>query len=147
MKLQPFVITPETYAAPLQVVGTAVTVLAAREATQGYEITYQEGGENTGPPPHSHAWDESFFVLEGTIEFLCDGQRSLCPAGTLVHIPAGTVHGFRYTAGGGRMLELSGPGGQAVAMFQAVNAISTGGEPDVPRLLEALADNGVKVAS
>ena len=55
MKAQPFVVTPKDYNRALNVIGTKVTVLASNTATQGYEITLQEGDEGTGPPPHSHS--------------------------------------------------------------------------------------------
>jgi len=108
MKTQPFVVTPKDYDPALHVLGTKVTVLASNAATQSYEITLQQGDEGTGPPLHSHNWDESFYVLKGKVEFSCAGKTVMCTPGTLVHVPAGTVHGFRYGAGGGEMLELTG---------------------------------------
>jgi len=48
-----------------------VTVLASNAATQGYEITRAQGEVGVGPPPHSHNWDESFYVLAGEVEFTC----------------------------------------------------------------------------
>jgi quercetin dioxygenase-like cupin family protein len=44
-----------------------VTVLASNAATQSYGITLQQGEEGPGPPPHSHDWDEAFYVLKGEI--------------------------------------------------------------------------------
>src|ERR1700761_2538718 len=113
MKTDAFVLTPDRYATALNVLGTHVTVLAANTMTKSYGITLQQGDEGTGPPPHSHDWDESFFVLRGEIEYLLDGQSHLCTAGTLVHAPRGTVHGFRYGKGGGQMPEI--PGNDALA--------------------------------
>ena len=69
MKAQPFVVTPADYAPPLHVLGTKVTVLASNTATHAYEITLQQGNEGTGPPLHSHNWDESFYVIRGEVEF------------------------------------------------------------------------------
>jgi quercetin dioxygenase-like cupin family protein len=64
-----------------------VTILAANAETHSYGVFLQEGEEGTGPPPHSHHWDECFYVLKGEDEFLCDGELKLCSAGTYVHIP------------------------------------------------------------
>src|SRR5690349_10305674 len=111
MKVDPFVVTPQNYRQPLVVVGVNVTVLASNEATKGYEITVQEGPEGTGPVRHTHPWDESFYVLRGTVDVDCDGRIVEAEPGTLVHFPAGTAHGYRFGAGGGAMLEISGPGG------------------------------------
>ena len=98
-----------------------------------------------GPPPHRHDWDESFYVLKGVIEFVCDGQASTCTPGTLVHVPRGTVHGFRYGAGGGQMLEITGQGALAAQMFAAVDKEIPAGPRDVARVLEVLGRNGVTV--
>jgi len=145
MKTQAFVVTPGTYGPPLNVLGTKVTVMASNLRTQSYELTLQRGDEGTGPPLHSHDWDESFFVLKGTIEFSFDGKSLLCAPGTLVHLPADTVHGFRYGAGGGEALELSGPGGRATTMFAAISKQVPPGPPDIPLVLKVLSANGVTV--
>src|SRR6478752_4668788 len=141
-----FVLTPDRRARPLNVVGTQVTVLAANTTTRSYGITLQQGDEGTGPPPHSHDWDEAFYVLSGEIRFLCDGEDHVCQPGTLVHIPRGTVHGFQYGKGGGQMLEITGENARAAQMFAAVDQASPSGPPDIPTLLQVLERNGVTVA-
>ena len=146
MKTQPFVLTPGDYDPPLNVLGTKVTVLASNAATQSYEITLQQGDEGTGPPLHSHNWDESFYVLKGQVEFSWTDKTVMCMPGTLVHVPAGTIHGFRYGPGGGEMLELTGQGGTATQMFTAINNEIPLGPPDIPKVLEVLKQNGVTVA-
>ncbi|MBV8955009.1 MAG: cupin domain-containing protein, partial [Solirubrobacterales bacterium] len=46
--------------------------------------------------PHWHEdLDEAFYVLEGEIEFLLDGQWRRAVAGSTVFVAAGTVHAFR----------------------------------------------------
>jgi quercetin dioxygenase-like cupin family protein len=147
MKTPFFVLTPDRHARPLNVVGTQVTVLASNAATQSYGITLQRGDEGTGPPPHSHDWDEAFYVLNGEIRFVCDGQAHVCRPGTLVHIPRGTVHGFQYGKGGGQMLEITGENARAAQMFAAVDQAIPVGPPDVSKLLHVLEQNGVTVAS
>jgi len=48
-----------------------------------------------GPPPHIHRReDETFFVLEGQVEFLLGTERITAGAGDFVSIPRGTVHRF-----------------------------------------------------
>jgi quercetin dioxygenase-like cupin family protein len=112
---------PGQHAPALHVVGTKVTVLASNQATQSYGITLQQGDEGTGPPPHSHDQDESFYVLKGKVEFLCEGMTYMCMPGTLVHGPRRTVHGFRYGASGGQMFEITGKDTLAAQMFTAVD--------------------------
>ncbi|HEX6726320.1 MAG TPA: cupin domain-containing protein [Nitrospira sp.] len=147
MKAQPFVVTPEDYDPALNVLGIKVTVLASNAATQGYEITLQKGEQGMGPPLHSHNWDESFYVLKGQVEFSCGGKTELCMPGTLVHVPASTVHGFRFCAGAGEMLELTGEGGSAIQMFTAIDKEIPPGPPDIPKVAEVLKQNGVTVAT
>ena len=147
MNVQTLVLKPDQHEPALNVVGTQVTVLASNAATQSYGITLQQGEEGTGPPPHSHDWDEAFYVLKGEIHFLCEGKAYACDAGTLVHVPRGTVHGFSYGSGGGQMLEITGPGALAAQMFKAVDNEIPTGPPDLPKLLDVLRRNGVVVAA
>ena len=126
-----FVLRPDQHEPALNVVGTQVTVLASNAATRSYGITLQQGDEGTGPPPHSHDWDEAFYVLKGEIHFLCDGKSYACQAGTLVHVPKGTVHGFSYA--------------RAAQMFTAVDSEIPVGPPDIPKLIDVLKRNGVTV--
>jgi quercetin dioxygenase-like cupin family protein len=145
MKTQPLVVTPQDYDPALNVLGIKVTVLASNKATQGYEITRQQGQKGMGPPAHSHNWDESFYVVAGEVEFTCAGKTVVCQPGTLVHVPAGMVHSFRYLADGCDVLEITGQDGMATQMFAAVSSEIPGGPPDVPKLLEVLKQNGVTV--
>src|SRR4030095_15336175 len=145
MKAQPFVVTPKDYDPALNVLGIKVTVLASNRATQSYEITRQQGEKGIGPPPHSHNWDESFYVVAGEVEFTCSGNTVVCSPGTLVHVPAGTVHSFRYLADGCDVLEITGQGGIATQMFTAVSREIPPGPPEIPQLLEVLKQNGVTV--
>ena len=147
MSIRHFVLRPDQHERALNVVGTQVTVLASNAATQSYGITLQQGEEGTGPPPHSHDWDEAFYVLKGEIQFLCDGKAHACNVGTLVHIPRGTVHGFSYGSGGGQMLEITGSGALAAQMFKALDTEIPVGPPDIPKLLDVLKRNGVTVAA
>lgn len=145
MKAQAFVVTPDDYDSPLNVLGARVTVLASNTATEAYEITRCQGEQGVGPPPHSHHWDESFYVISGEVEFTCSGKTVVCPPGTLVHVPADTVHSFRCLVDGCDMLELTGQGGRATQMFKAVSREIPPGPPEIPRLLEVLKENGVSV--
>jgi quercetin dioxygenase-like cupin family protein len=138
---------PGQHAPALKVVGMKVTLLASNETTQSYGFTLQQGDEGTGPPPHSHDWDESFCVLKGKVEFLRERKTYMCMPGTLVHAPRRTVHGFRYGAGGGQMLEITGKDALAAQMFTAVDNEIPVPPPDVTKLLEVLKNNGVTVAT
>jgi quercetin dioxygenase-like cupin family protein len=51
-----------------------------------------------GPPPHIHTReDETFYLLEGQIEFLLDDESVVAGPGDFVNVPRGTVHRFQNT--------------------------------------------------
>jgi len=60
-------------------------------------------------PLHRHANDmESFYVLEGEITFHIAGQPGVVARkGAFVHVPGGTVHGFRIESETARYLILT----------------------------------------
>ena len=145
MTVKPFVITPEEYAPALNIVGEHITVLASGEATESYEVFLQRGPEGSGPPPHSHPWDESFFVVKGQIDFGIGSQSMTATPGTLVHLPAGTVHWFRFGLGGGEMLSMTSRLG-ASKMFTDLAREVAPVNPDLATLSEVGARHGLKVA-
>jgi len=144
MNSKPLIVTSGDRSTALTVVGTNVTVLVSDTDSRDQQITLQSGAEGAGPPPHSHDWDESFYVTKGQVQFTCNGQATMCVAGTLVHVPAGTVHGFSYGSGGGEMLEVTGRGSKAVQMFSALDREIPPGPPDVPRVIQVAGEYGVK---
>ena len=148
MTAQPFVLTPDTYPAPLSVVGVNVTVLAAAEATQGYEVTFQQGDAGSGPPLHTHPWDECFFVLKGAVQFSFADHKVLARPGTVFHLPAGTTHGFQIMEDGSSMLEITGHGSRSTQMFTNIDREVSHGAPtaeDVPKLIGILSRYGATV--
>ena len=46
----------------------------------------------TGGRPHSHPNEQWIYVLQGTLESEVDGVKSRVAAGSLIYIPADTVH-------------------------------------------------------
>lgn len=147
MGSQGLILTPEQQPRPLSVVGMQITVLAANATTGSYGLTLQEGDEGTGPPPHRHGWDEAFYVLSGNIEFKCSGQTVACRQGTLVHVPRGTEHAFTFGSGGGRMLEITGPGADAAPFFTAIDREIPAGVMDLGKLLELAGRHGVEFSA
>ena len=117
---QPLIYTPSDRPTPINVIGEELTILASKSQTAGYELFHQDGKVGQGPPPHHHAWDEAFFVLKGSIEFGVDDRQLTATPGTLVHIPGGSVHWFRFIEDG-EMLSITGPGSGAAAFFTQVS--------------------------
>jgi quercetin dioxygenase-like cupin family protein len=142
---KPLVVTPRDYAPTLDIVGEHVTVLASGEATEGYEIFLQRGPEGSGPPPHSHPWDESFFVTKGQIDFGIGDDSTTALPGTLVHLPAGTVHWFRFGKGGGEMVSMTSRLGASKFFTDLAREVAPG-NPDLQQVVEVAARHGLKVA-
>lgn len=133
MSARAFTLAPEDRPRALNIVGEQVTVLASHRDTEGYEVFLQEGVAGSGPPPHHHEWDESFFVLDGEIEFGMGEKHMIATPGTLVHLPAGTTHWFRFSTDG-RMLSMTGKGSNASDFFTDVDAAIPDGSVDLEKM-------------
>jgi quercetin dioxygenase-like cupin family protein len=90
-----------------------------------------------GPPLHLHrTWDEAFYVLEGEMTFLIDGQTTTAPAGSFVFIPRGILHTFWNASDApARQLTIFTPAG-IEAYFEEASQVLTAGSDEV---LEAAA--------
>jgi len=91
-----------------------------------------------GPPPHVHrSYDEAFYVLDGSIAFLCDGTTRDCPTGSFVFVPRGAAHGFSNPAPTpARILVITSPG--AIRLVESIyEELERGGQPD-PTAMAAL---------
>jgi len=125
-------------------VGEKITVLASGAQTGSYEVFHQAGPEGSGPPPHNHPWDEAFYVIQGEIAFGIDDASLVARPGTLVHLPAGKTHWFRFGAGGGEMLSLTSREG-ASHMFVEFDREISPTSPDLGRLAEIGQRHGLTV--
>ena len=75
--MDPLVKTPGSFPAPLNIVGEQITILTSNKEYSGYELFIRQGPEGSGPPPHRHDWDESFYLLDGSVGFGYDDQSSV----------------------------------------------------------------------
>jgi len=141
----PLVVSPDKAPAPLKMVGEEITVLASAEQTGSYEIFRQSGSEGSGPPPHSHAWDEAFYVCEGQVVFGIDAEQDLIAGpGTLVHVPGGSTHWFRFGPNGGVMLSITSGAG-ASAFFTQVDREVSPTNPDLGLLVGVAMAHGLNI--
>ena len=80
-------------------------VLAELPELEAIELTFEPDWE--GVDPHTHADHiDSFYVLEGEVEFTVGEETIRGGVGTYVAAPPGAVHGFRI-AGSGRIRVLN----------------------------------------
>jgi quercetin dioxygenase-like cupin family protein len=70
-------------------------------------------GPFEGASPHTHAdQTDSFYVLEGELDFYVEGEWIRAGAGTFVAAPPGVEHGFtKRDEGTARFLNIHAPGG------------------------------------
>ena len=130
---------------PLQVVGEQIRVLAPAARTGSYEVFLQSGSEGAGPPPHTHPWDEAYFVIEGRLEVMLGDRKLEASAGKFVHVPRGTTHAFRILEASTKFLSINSHGG-AAEFFSDVDR-ETGGSLDVPKLISAAQRHQVAIAA
>jgi quercetin dioxygenase-like cupin family protein len=141
----PLIVPPDQAPAPLEVVGEQITVLAPGSRTGSYEIFRQAGPEGSGPPPHSHPWDEAFYVVDGEVVFGVDDQQDVVAhSGTLVHVPNGSTHWFRFGAGGGVMISMTSCAG-ASEFFTEVDQKVSSTDPDLGALVGIASSHGLNI--
>jgi quercetin dioxygenase-like cupin family protein len=84
------------------------TIKVGREELAIVEFELEPAFE--GPEPHAHEEHaDSFYVLEGEVEFLVEGERLLLGAGSFVAAPPGVVHTFAAGSGRSRVLNVHAP--------------------------------------
>ncbi|MDB4476509.1 cupin domain-containing protein [bacterium] len=135
------IVSPEERARPLKIAGFSITILASGEETEGYEIFHQVGPEGTGPGPHLHPWDESFFVLKGEVVCGVDDTETLARQGTLVHIPGNTTHWYRFGESGGEILSMTSYEG-ASHMYEDFDREGSWENPNRDHLVQLAAKHG-----
>ena len=76
--------------------GDTYTFLATTEETDGaYFVLEGTVPPGAGPPPHIHHDQvETFYVVEGQLEIMIDGQVHETKAGDFVHVSKGSPHSF-----------------------------------------------------
>jgi quercetin dioxygenase-like cupin family protein len=89
--------------------------LVSGEDTDGaFSLThcfFREGKEFT-PPPHYHKFeDETFYILEGEIEFHVGDKKFIAGAGEVVYSPKNVPHHFNIISKTAKALLLISPAG------------------------------------
>ena len=87
--------------------GLANTIRAETTELSVLEMEFDERWEGVNPHHHDEHVD-SFYVLEGEVEFLLGSEANQVEAGTYFAAPRGVTHGFR-PVGPARLLNLHAP--------------------------------------
>ncbi len=94
------------------VMGDKIVVKTAGSETDGrFSLLEFHTPKDVGPPPHSHAWREAYWVIEGEVEFIIDGKSQMLTPGSWVVVPGGTVHSSRAVSERARYLMFAEPAG------------------------------------
>lgn len=123
-------------------VGDEIRVLRAGGAFEIFELS---GPRDSGPPPHSHPWDEAYLGLEGEVEVTIGDEQHLLRAGDALASPAGTLHTYRIVSDRARMHVVTS-GHRASAFFADLDANVAHGMPtpeSFPGIVEVAVRNGV----
>jgi quercetin dioxygenase-like cupin family protein len=117
--MNPSNVTADTTHAPLWHMGSLFRWHATAKDTGGaYALAEIELRPGSEPPPHTHAHEEeSFYILDGVIDFVVDGKHSSAGAGELVILPRGRTHAFRVRSERARALLCITPAGLEEAFF------------------------------
>ena len=93
-------------------VGILWVMLATGEQTDGeYSMMWELCPKGSGPVPHYHDQDEQFYIMDGEITYLANGEELKAGPGTFVLIPRGTVHSFRIDSETATLLNSYTPAG------------------------------------
>ncbi len=93
---------------------TDVEVVVTKEQSEGrYTILRSRWLSTFQVPPHYHkVHSETFFVLDGEVEWTVGGETHVMRSGDAVYIPPNTVHSVRVVGGKDMiMLMIYEPGG------------------------------------
>jgi quercetin dioxygenase-like cupin family protein len=129
---------------PLNVLGAQVRFLCEAESTNGaWSVMTVTLPEHAGPPPHTHTWDEAYFITEGDVQFTLGDRRFTASAGDFVYTPGGVLHGFQgASAQPAHVLIFDAPA-HAGAFFKRVDREVKDLPRDLPKVLEIGKDAGI----
>ena len=123
---------------------TSTNFLATGALTGGaFALVEERSIRGISVPLHKHDDVESFYILEGEVSFFLNdepGVRAI--AGAFVHIPEGTVHGFRIESETVRYLILTTP--HHAEFYRAITLPSTEAIVDDAVIGKACQEYGVE---
>ena len=124
----------------------AMSVKATADETAGaFSLLEADEPAGFGPPMHIHRdAAEAFYVLDGEYIIFIAERQVVCPAGSFIYIPAGTLHGFRVGDVPSRKLNLYSPAAM-VGYFDDLSAALAAGDADADRLEEIALRHGMEV--
>jgi uncharacterized protein (TIGR02246 family) len=131
---------------PLYFLGLPTTLRATAQTTHGgFGLVESVMPPGFASPYHTHQLeDEAFYVVEGDMAFVCDGQWTIAGPGTFVFGPRNLPHGFKVVGDApARMLLLCSPGG--FEQFVVELSEPAPAPPDMAKLVAVAAKYSIEV--
>lgn len=130
---------------PLNVLGMPLTMLCEASETKGnWSLFEEEVPLGMGPPSHHHDWDEAYYILEGQVDFLIDGDTVRSSRGDFNYLPRGTTHGFKGASDRpARVLIFAAPA-HGSEFFHELNARVRTIPDDLPKIPEIGRQHGIE---
>jgi glyoxylate utilization-related uncharacterized protein len=108
--------------------------------------------ERASPAVHSRE-EEGFYVLEGEITFMVNGERVVATAGTFANMPVGTPHAFKNESDRpARMLISVAPAGLEQMFFEVDVPLAEGAttaspptKDEIEKLLAVAPSYGIQI--
>jgi quercetin dioxygenase-like cupin family protein len=125
------------------ILGESLRPLLTHEMGSSIEIFDTSGPAGSGPPPHSHPWEEIHVVLEGELEVTVDGQSHVLTRGGVAHVPGGTMHSYRNLTEA-HFLTIVSKGNAAKFFAQAAGEVEMS-PPDIPALVRVANGHGITI--
>jgi len=111
----------------IAIAGHINSILASKDDTDGsYSIVEAKVFSDSGPMPHIQTREhEGFYVLEGEISFIVDGNEIIAKPGTFVNVPPNVTHSFKNKTNKlAKMLVIIAPGGLENLFVELGNEVS-----------------------
>jgi mannose-6-phosphate isomerase-like protein (cupin superfamily) len=132
----------------LFVIGHTIKVIIGGQQTgNAYSVFELTVPPNVGPGIHiDKAWDEWWFVIEGTFAFTLNGEQIELVAGCSAHGPKGIAHSFRNTGETtGKLLMVTMPSGLE-RFFRNVQQASSQERPDKETFVNIMRSHNIEPA-
>lgn len=132
----------------LNVLGHVVNVLLGQAETNGDSFVFEViSPPGLFVPPHCHEHEDEYgYLVEGDWEIFLDGRLFQAKAGSVIHCPRHTSHGFRNIgATTGRMLWVATPGANNERFFLDLGSLPADAPPDMQKIMGIFGKYAVQV--
>jgi quercetin dioxygenase-like cupin family protein len=128
----------------IKALGSEITFLCREPGA--WSLTRVSVPRDRGAPPHDHDFDESYYVLSGSLRLRVAGKEVDLDAGEFILIPGKTVHAFKGTSDAPAQILIRQSPGDADEFFRACAREIKKIPEDLARMPEIGARYGIRMA-